>query len=190
MMLNDEALTVCGLFRDTYIKPARVAKVDETLNRSTQVPPNVASPWQRLGAFLIDVMIEVFVILVPLGIFVYPAFPELRPVLVSSPTLYLIAGNIYGMTVGKRWLQIHIRRSGGRSPGLAAGLRRSTPLLFGLAFGALLRGVPTVQAVFAIVIMFGDAMLLWTEGHQSLWGRLAGTFVVRREISAEPTILL
>ena len=172
--------------------PARIAAGPEApadFDGVAFVSP-MASRGQRLGAFLIDVVITVsitYVLATTLGIELAPASTEPRPPRGFSLVGYLInmvvmigvnAVFIFrdGQTIGKMVVGIRVvRTNGDRVNGWRYILLRMLPILSCQAIG---RAIPAVQFLTGLLVL-ADALLIFRPEANCLHDDLADTRVIR-----------
>lgn len=159
--------------------PTRARYIEATAGRL-----ELAGPWLRVGALLIDI-IALFlisaVLTVPLLIFLSPV-QDWAVQFVVQATYGVLPVALWGRTVGKLIVGVRIVNADGvSSPGLVAAIVRGV-LQPGLPFPALLMPVALVvlinlSSVAAVLISF---VLLFADAERrTLWDRLARTRVVR-----------
>lgn len=144
-----------------------------------------ASGWRRLGGFLIDAVILLFAgglvgAAVANGATEGSLYSFSRTVVAA---IYFLIGNYYGVTPGKWLAKIRVVRGDASQPGLQGGVRRTLPSLVAIPIAAI-SVVPhgaTVTGYIDVVLYLGFATLVWDSNKQSLYDKLAGTFVVMRE---------
>lgn len=149
--------------------------------RKSNIPGDLASRWQRLGAHFLDVFVVWLITVIPVQIMMgWSLSPELDQLLFWVPYGYWVACNIYGVSIGKRWLRIVIRKPTGRPPGVWSGLLRSTDFL-AVAAVSIITGSPALTVLTFLAGLIGYAMLLWSPTKQTLYDRIAGTYVVQMQ---------
>ncbi len=156
------------------------------MNR-TVVPGEPSPRWQRLVSWLID-GVAVWCLLAALAVTVGATMPRLWPLLLYSGGAYNVLCNIYGQSLGKRWLRMCIRRSDGRAPGFSAGLRRSSDTVIVIVMGLFLPAY--AMAALTLGVFCGYAFILSNSERQSLYDQIAGTYVIRLESGSRETMLV
>ena len=160
---------------------------DDLLDESLLDDPlPLATPWIRLGAFLLDMLF--YVIALTPGMIAATIGEEggsegltalggfLLLIAVGGLFVYnLVLLSNEGQTVAKRLLKLRIvDANDGSNPGFARAvlLRSFVPGLIG--------AVPLVGAVFSLV----DPLFIFSEEHQTIHDRFATTVVVRDSVAA------
>ena len=139
-------------------------------------PVVYAGFWERVGAYIIDVIILGVIGLV-IGLFI----GQSRTIYTDSSfyTVYFSTSNLISLVIN--WLYFAIQESsasqatiGKRALGLKVTSMNGGRISFGQASGRFFGKI-----LSAIILLIGFLMMLWDDKKQTLHDKLAGTLVVK-----------